>query len=233
MVAAEKYARAQAETRSRQAEENLAAAEAAMRDMQAHLQSLPTMLLDDHPYRVYLVHRLYPDAQTAIPVYGPGLPSGSGHLELAFSAFHRTCHPGRYRPDPATGHGARPRVVEQTQRTERDRHGGTRYRARLAQHALVDIGLCVGVPSGYRMCDVWETGRRQASRESSWGTGREGTLAAAKSSCCRTGESSGGLEILVQTVLYVAIGCTVSSGLFGSFAQPATCGTCTPARLRV
>lgn len=45
MVAAEKYARAQAETRSRQAEENLAAAEAAMRDMQAHLQSLPTMLL--------------------------------------------------------------------------------------------------------------------------------------------------------------------------------------------
>jgi hypothetical protein len=44
MVAAEKYARAQAETRSRQAEENLAAAEAAMRDMQAHLQSLPSLL---------------------------------------------------------------------------------------------------------------------------------------------------------------------------------------------
>ena len=45
MVAAEKYARAQAETRSKQAEENLAAAEAAMRDMQTHLQSLPTTLL--------------------------------------------------------------------------------------------------------------------------------------------------------------------------------------------
>ncbi|KAJ9095357.1 hypothetical protein QFC19_007601 [Naganishia cerealis] len=44
MVAAEKMARAQAETRLRQAEENLAAAEAAMRDMQHHLQSLPTLL---------------------------------------------------------------------------------------------------------------------------------------------------------------------------------------------
>lgn len=44
MVAAEKMARAQAETRSKQAEENLAAAEAAMRDMQTHLQSLPTLL---------------------------------------------------------------------------------------------------------------------------------------------------------------------------------------------
>ncbi|GHJ87176.1 hypothetical protein NliqN6_3578 [Naganishia liquefaciens] len=44
MVAAEKMARTQAETRLRQAEENLAAAEAAMRDMQQHLQSLPTLL---------------------------------------------------------------------------------------------------------------------------------------------------------------------------------------------
>ncbi|KAJ9122371.1 hypothetical protein QFC22_001793 [Naganishia vaughanmartiniae] len=44
MVAAERMARAQAETRLRQAEENLQAAEAAMRDMQHHLQSLPTLL---------------------------------------------------------------------------------------------------------------------------------------------------------------------------------------------
>lgn len=44
MVAAERLSRAQAETRMKAAEENLAAAEAAMRDMQAHLQSLPALL---------------------------------------------------------------------------------------------------------------------------------------------------------------------------------------------
>lgn len=44
MVAAERLSRVQAETRMRAAEDNLAAAEAAMRDMQLHLQSLPTLL---------------------------------------------------------------------------------------------------------------------------------------------------------------------------------------------
>ena len=42
MVAAERMARSQAESRLKSAEENLAVAESAVRDMQQHLQSLPT-----------------------------------------------------------------------------------------------------------------------------------------------------------------------------------------------
>ncbi|KAI5453398.1 hypothetical protein NCC49_005877 [Naganishia albida] len=58
MVAAERMARAQAESRLREAEDNLQATESALRDMQHHLQSLPALLpAADVPTRGGMVKR--------------------------------------------------------------------------------------------------------------------------------------------------------------------------------
>ncbi|EIW71259.1 hypothetical protein TREMEDRAFT_67650 [Tremella mesenterica DSM 1558] len=59
MVATERLGRMQAEDRLKTAEENLAAAEAAVRDMQLHLQSLPTSAQSPHDARAPRIPRRY------------------------------------------------------------------------------------------------------------------------------------------------------------------------------